>query len=69
MYDSTFALYVIPDRSADSYGLRHPMKLVPLATLVHMDIKAFLAVPVCLCLSQIRRGNSILFMKEMKYVK
>ncbi|KRX32205.1 hypothetical protein T05_4201, partial [Trichinella murrelli] len=23
------------------YGLRHPMKLVPLATLVHMDIKAF----------------------------
>ncbi|KRX30752.1 hypothetical protein T05_11401, partial [Trichinella murrelli] len=22
-------------------GLRHPMKLVPFATLVHMDIKAF----------------------------
>ncbi|KRX33057.1 hypothetical protein T09_738, partial [Trichinella sp. T9] len=22
-------------------GLRHPMKLVPLATLVHMEIKAF----------------------------
>ncbi|XP_003381383.1 hypothetical protein Tsp_07906 [Trichinella spiralis] len=26
------------------YGLRHPMKLVPLATLVHMDINAF---PTC----------------------
>ncbi|KRY03513.1 hypothetical protein T12_7198, partial [Trichinella patagoniensis] len=27
------------------YGLRHPMKLVPLATLVHMDIKAFPSRP------------------------
>ncbi|KRX84938.1 hypothetical protein T06_6357 [Trichinella sp. T6] len=27
------------------YGLRHPMKLVPLATLVHMDIKAFPSCP------------------------
>ncbi|XP_003381014.1 hypothetical protein Tsp_10989 [Trichinella spiralis] len=26
-------------------GLRHPMKLVPLATLVHMDIKAFPSHP------------------------
>ncbi|KRY31984.1 hypothetical protein T01_759 [Trichinella spiralis] len=26
-------------------GLRHPMKLVPLATLVHMDIKAFPSRP------------------------
>ncbi|KRY12822.1 hypothetical protein T12_8723 [Trichinella patagoniensis] len=26
-------------------GLRHPMKLVPLATLVHMDIKAFPSCP------------------------
>ncbi|XP_003380712.1 hypothetical protein Tsp_06866 [Trichinella spiralis] len=29
----------------NSYGLRHPMKLVPLATLVHMDIKAFRSRP------------------------
>ncbi|KRX77015.1 hypothetical protein T06_13014 [Trichinella sp. T6] len=28
-----------------SCGLRHPMKLVPLATLVHMDIKAFPSRP------------------------
>ncbi|KRX69839.1 hypothetical protein T06_3699 [Trichinella sp. T6] len=27
------------------YGLRHPMQLVPLATLVHMDIKAFPSRP------------------------
>ncbi|KRY07397.1 hypothetical protein T12_15673, partial [Trichinella patagoniensis] len=35
------------DISSDGalYGLRHPMKLVPLATLVHMDIKAFPSRP------------------------
>ncbi|XP_003368028.1 conserved hypothetical protein, partial [Trichinella spiralis] len=34
-------------------GLRHPMKLVPFATRVRMDVKAFPSRPVCFCLSQI----------------
>ncbi|KRY33295.1 hypothetical protein T01_1282 [Trichinella spiralis] len=64
MYDSTFALYVIPDRSADRL-LRYPMKLVPLATLVHMDVKAFPSrpsVPLLITNSIVYHRSSVLLL-------
>ncbi|KRX51884.1 hypothetical protein T09_5809 [Trichinella sp. T9] len=53
-----------------SCGLRHPMKLVPFATRVRMDVKAFPSRPsVPLLITNSQRRNSILFMTAMKYVK
>ncbi|KRZ48582.1 hypothetical protein T02_14908, partial [Trichinella nativa] len=50
-------------------GLRHPMKLVPFATRVRMDVKAFPSRPsVPLLITNSQRRNSILFMTAMKYV-
>ncbi|KRY13821.1 hypothetical protein T12_487 [Trichinella patagoniensis] len=52
-----------------SCGLRHPMKLVPFATCVRMDVKAFPSRPsVPLLITNSQRKNSILFMTAMKYV-
>ncbi|KRX64943.1 hypothetical protein T09_11327 [Trichinella sp. T9] len=49
-------------------GLRHPMKLVPFATRVRMDVKAFPSRPsVPLLITNSQRRNSILFMTAMKY--
>ncbi|KRY12316.1 hypothetical protein T12_5956, partial [Trichinella patagoniensis] len=51
-----------------SCGLRHPMKLVPFATRVRMDVKAFPSRPsVPLLITNSQRRNSILFMTAMKY--
>ncbi|XP_003373787.1 hypothetical protein Tsp_10771, partial [Trichinella spiralis] len=51
-------------------GLRHPMKLVPFATRVRMDVKAFPSRPsVPLLITNSQRRNSILFTAAMKYVK
>ncbi|KRX18974.1 hypothetical protein T07_14647 [Trichinella nelsoni] len=50
-------------------GLRHPMKLVPFATHVRMDVKAFPIRPsVPLLITNSQRRKSILFMTATKYV-
>ncbi|KRZ48583.1 hypothetical protein T02_13918 [Trichinella nativa] len=49
-------------------GLRHQMKLVPFATRVRMDVKAFPSRPSGpLLITNSQRRNSILFMTAMKY--
>ncbi|KRX32703.1 hypothetical protein T05_11181 [Trichinella murrelli] len=46
------------------------MKLVPFATRVRMDVKAFPSRPsVPLLITNSQRRNSILFMTAMKYVR
>ncbi|KRY51788.1 hypothetical protein T03_13504 [Trichinella britovi] len=50
-------------------GVRHSMKLVPFATRVRMDVKAFPSRPsVPLLIANSQRRNSILFMTAVKYV-
>ncbi|KRX34192.1 hypothetical protein T05_12429 [Trichinella murrelli] len=64
---STAITICIPDSSC---GLRHPMKLVPFATRVRMDVKAFPSRPsVPLLITNSQRRNSILFMTAMKYLQ
>ncbi|KRY61190.1 hypothetical protein T03_2861, partial [Trichinella britovi] len=43
--DNVLVLVAVIAFICNSFGLRHPMKLVPLVTLVHMDIKAFPSSP------------------------
>ncbi|KRX45196.1 hypothetical protein T05_14439 [Trichinella murrelli] len=61
---------ILNDLHRITCGLRHPMKLVPFATRVRMDVKAFPSRPsVPLLITNSQRRNSILFMTAMKYVK
>ncbi|KRZ60031.1 hypothetical protein T02_6129 [Trichinella nativa] len=54
--------------TSSEYDISSDGALVPLATLVHMDIKAFSSrTSLPLLITNSYRGNSILFMKEMKY--